>query len=880
MAKVHFKEKVECWGKFQNHKHWERLVEDETGKNVKNKSLDWGEDNYEKIMEHLKKSLDESLLDRLFSDPRQCAKLVPPEYVELLLGKALLSNRLGFAKSIIRFTQKHPKFQGVRVSNEYNEEFERKLSKPAIHPNMLFLTLVRHGNVEVVRFALDNAPSDVSVNDVRIRNGDMRSIKWLDKELSEMTPEERFNNDLFQQIQISRADYEVETMLTAALKSGSREMVKHILHKGADPFKYDYQAFKVAAQLGLIEDLKYMLWTKKKEFQEKGKKFNKKNMNEVFSRCFAHAAMEDQKLMMTWLIEQMKSNENLKKQKVYQDAINLLIDYGSDEYCCNRYQIMFGITELLRAKDRMVASNGKKVKRHDSFGSASSLAVDSYEPADFVKLSQLYSWFKHVTKGHEFNSSQVVKDLFFLGLDKYFAPKVKKRKNQLGDEMNDGTVDMDNFSVSDASSLLDSWDNASDGGASQLSRISGRVSNTIETLRRGSVKSLSAMGGRLARKNNMASRQEKVEALGLAAEFGDEEILTKMMGLILPKDDKMLPYLRVATKNNKDATCKVLLERLGARIDELSLTSEAKGGREKKARKKSMRRSVVGSFRFEKKPSVMGMGKSDVAKMREALILEMENKEGNNNGDRKSLKGAKKSFHNPNTGTRRKSTMKKVKIRSMQKKDGTTNKYSGSLRDLYQKFLSQLLKDAVELENKLEVVEVLVNDRFTDSQECEKIITKKLLAAVTRNMKAISPIEIVTYIKLMAVNINKKRKRDGGKLLDLFALARRFCRKVQNSPIQNLSQLDGILKEITKHVGSRVIRFKDVKQYLQLANEAENNWTSLWGSYVYLLFENMEPNEQKKLKQISPQSVKDLSRDAYKAWNVIMDAVDKGKTEL
>eukprot|EP00511_Aplanochytrium_stocchinoi_P005907 CAMPEP_0204842718 /NCGR_PEP_ID=MMETSP1346-20131115/47550_1 /ASSEMBLY_ACC=CAM_ASM_000771 /TAXON_ID=215587 /ORGANISM="Aplanochytrium stocchinoi, Strain GSBS06" /LENGTH=904 /DNA_ID=CAMNT_0051981735 /DNA_START=64 /DNA_END=2778 /DNA_ORIENTATION=+ len=903
MATIRFKEKTEC-RKLAGRKHFERLSPAAPFGPESNSDteLKWGETDYEKAMSGLRKRLDPKLLDDLFNDPKKCAKLVPPEFFEFLLGKALLSGRIDLAKSIVRFCKKQARYQQVKVSNEFFDDLARRQNRHFPFAHLIFLSLVRKGNVELVRFALENSHDKFSIDDVCVRDGDMKTTQWLDKELDEMTAEEKFRDATYKSAKINKAEYEVETMLTAALKSGSKEMVHHILHKGADPFAHNYQAFKVASRLGLIKDMKYMLNTKKTWYLEKKQKMSSKQVRNVYSICFANAAMEDQKDMMNWLAKSIRDNPALPAQKVFQKSVNTLVIEGSAEFCCYRFRIMNGINELLRIKDLMVGSGNNKASNRNSLSSVGSLeSVNSYVPADFVKLYLLYDWFRFVTRGHEFRAPQVVDDLFFLGLDKFFCPKVHKKdksKNKEGEDSTEGGSNgsPDNFSMSDTSSLNDSWDdNISDSGRSHLSRASRQVAATMTNLRRGSLSlantirqnSVRAAGG----KGQYASRQQKIEALGLAAVFGNERVLNKMIDLVLPKDDKLAAYLKAATKRNKSTTCKILLDRLSARIDQL--VKQNKGRRNTNmGRRKTMKEMDINGL-SKTASSFNFMAKNPKEFIREAIINEMENKTNHTSDPvpKKSMKGKRnntlKVKGKPNT--RRQSTAKRTLKRArsivLQKKASVSDsKYPKDIDKLYGMYLTYLLKYAIAYEYKaLEVAELLVADKYCSVTEAEKIIKRVLLSAVTRQMKRMSGIEIVSLVKLLFINAKKgiASGKEKTVLNDYLAeFGRELCQRVINSPVDDLNQLSSILKEVSRYTGGKILRVNDLKLFFEVASNNEKKWTVLWGEYVYLLFENMDPQEQAKVSSVSYASVADIDGNAKKAWDTVLDAAEKGITTV
>eukprot|EP00924_Labyrinthula_sp_SR-Ha-C_P007521 snap_masked-scaffold_24-processed-gene-5.13-mRNA-1 protein AED:1.00 eAED:1.00 QI:0/0/0/0/1/1/2/0/1180 len=348
-----------------------------------------------RIILKIKKRLDIDALIELLNSRNGSS--ITQEFLEVFLGKCLVSDELEMAKLILSEGKK--KFEKLAVTNEYFNEFSRlgkrnfeRMTKMS-YKHLLYMTVVRQGKYENISFMIKNMPQLVldpvaDVLDASVAyDGNMLHAEWkndlMEDDFDEV--EDESDKEILKSLhkldqppkeKYLIAQFEGETLLSAALKLAknsedkeSLRIVKLLIDSGCKPDTEKCKAAQVCSELGFPLHLEYLtkVYIKQKKKQAK--------LREFLKIAIAHGAMENKQRIITLARIRLfpRTRTSLQKagdtEKKYQEefdfrealetSIKRLVRYGTERICTYRHRILYGIFVLLQWRARVDQEWGK-----------------------------------------------------------------------------------------------------------------------------------------------------------------------------------------------------------------------------------------------------------------------------------------------------------------------------------------------------------------------------------------------------------------------------------------------------------------------------------------------------------------------------------------
>eukprot|EP00924_Labyrinthula_sp_SR-Ha-C_P007394 snap_masked-scaffold_24-processed-gene-1.9-mRNA-1 protein AED:1.00 eAED:1.00 QI:0/0/0/0/1/1/2/0/1171 len=343
-------------------------------------------------LKYIKKRLDVDALTSLLHSEN--ASLVSQQFLEVIIGKCLISDDLEKAKFVLDLGKET--YKNISVSNEYFDEFNR-LGKRSFKKmikgssgNLLFMSIVRQGKYENVEFMIKNmhksmlVPVSVVLDKAVVYDGNMLHAEWrkdlvnekleeIEDELDKEMLKAMHKLDLPPQKKYLITHFEGETLLSAALKllkdtkdAASFDIVKLLVESGCQVKTERFKAAQVCAELDFPFQLEYL----RTKYLKQNKKEN--NQKQFFRIIAMHAAMENNQRILKYIRLRLfpRKRPSLQKEddkfdleidfrNALESSIKKLVDYGTERICTYRHRILYGIFVLLQWRSQLQLEWGK-----------------------------------------------------------------------------------------------------------------------------------------------------------------------------------------------------------------------------------------------------------------------------------------------------------------------------------------------------------------------------------------------------------------------------------------------------------------------------------------------------------------------------------------
>lgn len=365
-------------------------------------SMNISKDEAPKIIRFITLKLDFDLLDKLLDNGNFVRRYLTLIHLEIIVGCGLISGFLPEVKKLFQKATKMEKFEDLKVTDAfYFDLIGRKKKNIADFDGLLLITIIRQGDSEVLKFALENLSEEIKIGKAQVRDGDMAYSVWAKfRNMQDLTPEDK----LAEAIPKNKAFdsyFEIETPLTALLKNreslksvekGSKDcMLTLLLKHGANPLEHTNQAFKVAARIGLSEQIDIMLkFIRPKTNSIATNKLFSETVKEIYNSCLAYGATENQTEVIDYVRRKIEKKNKRKSKhpkktqpdtprigKNIEDAVRKLMLSGVQEHCSFRYRLLNGVFNLMNLKFHIEQEAAKRFKEHDDglliFASTSSM---------------------------------------------------------------------------------------------------------------------------------------------------------------------------------------------------------------------------------------------------------------------------------------------------------------------------------------------------------------------------------------------------------------------------------------------------------------------------------------------------------------------------
>lgn len=374
-----------------------------------------------KIIRFATMKLDWELLSHLLADRRFVKTHLSLQQVEIIVGRALISGHTKHVKKFFKKASALDKYKGLSVTDAFFDDLvARKKKSISKYNGLVLMTVIRQGDHEAVKFCLEHLSPEINLHEVKVQDGDMTYSIWArHREFHELTPAEKLA-EVIPKEKIFDSYFEQETPLTAVLRNREsmqsvsstekESMLQLLLRHGANPFAENYQCFKVAAKLGLGDEINIMLkHMKPTSNNPKARQNFSKHLKDIYTNMLAYSATENQKVIMFFVylkVDKVKkarndkttNNRKLQIGTYIENAVQKLVRHGASEHCSFRYRILNGIFNLMRLKNKIETDEAKKIREKES----SALEFPKTEPEP-KKDNSLNDWKKSATSSLRVN---------------------------------------------------------------------------------------------------------------------------------------------------------------------------------------------------------------------------------------------------------------------------------------------------------------------------------------------------------------------------------------------------------------------------------------------------------------------------------------------